>query len=31
MRVKKQEEIPEARVELVPLIDCVFLLLIFFM
>ena len=31
MKVKGAEEIPEARVELVPLIDCVFLLLIFFM
>ncbi|MEI6210164.1 MAG: biopolymer transporter ExbD [bacterium] len=31
MKVKKSEEIEDARVELVPLIDCVFLLLIFFM
>jgi biopolymer transport protein ExbD len=31
MKITKNEEIPEARVELVPLIDCVFLLLIFFM
>jgi biopolymer transport protein ExbD len=31
MKIKKAEEIEEARVELVPLIDCVFLLLIFFM
>lgn len=31
MKVKKLPEIEEARVELVPLIDCVFLLLIFFM
>ena len=31
MKIKKEKEIPEARVELVPLIDCVFLLLIFFM
>ncbi len=31
MKLKKQAEIEEARVELVPLIDCVFLLLIFFM
>lgn len=31
MKFKKQPEIGEARVELVPLIDCVFLLLIFFM
>ena len=31
MKVKKDEEIEAARVELVPLIDCVFLLLIFFM
>jgi biopolymer transport protein ExbD len=31
MKVKKTHEIEEARVELVPLIDCVFLLLIFFM
>jgi biopolymer transport protein ExbD len=31
MKVKKPQEIEEARVELVPLIDCVFLLLIFFM
>ena len=31
MKVAGAKEIPEARVELVPLIDCVFLLLIFFM
>jgi len=31
MKIKRPQEIPEARVELVPLIDCVFLLLIFFM
>jgi biopolymer transport protein ExbD len=31
MKIGKTEEIEEARVELVPLIDCVFLLLIFFM
>jgi biopolymer transport protein ExbD len=31
MKTKRPEEIDEARVELVPLIDCVFLLLIFFM
>ena len=31
MRAKRTEEIEDARVELVPLIDCVFLLLIFFM
>ena len=31
MKIQKAHEIPEARVELVPLIDCVFLLLIFFM
>lgn len=31
MKTKRPKEIPEARVELVPLIDCVFLLLIFFM
>lgn len=31
MKIRKAEEIEEARVELVPLIDCVFLLLIFFM
>ena len=31
MRIKQPSEIEEARVELVPLIDCVFLLLIFFM
>ena len=31
MRIKRSQEIPEAKVELVPLIDCVFLLLIFFM
>lgn len=31
MKLRQPEEIPEARVELVPLIDCVFLLLIFFM
>lgn len=31
MRIKKSEEIEGAKVELVPLIDCVFLLLIFFM
>ncbi len=31
MKVTRSEEIPEARVELVPLIDAVFLLLIFFM
>lgn len=31
MKIQRQHEIAEARVELVPLIDCVFLLLIFFM
>ena len=31
MKIAGAHEIPEARVELVPLIDCVFLLLIFFM
>ena len=31
MKIQHDHEIPEARVELVPLIDCVFLLLIFFM
>ena len=31
MKLARPQEIPEARVELVPLIDCVFLLLIFFM
>ncbi len=31
MRVSKAAEVEEVRVELVPLIDCVFLLLIFFM
>ncbi len=31
MKIQPQHEIAEARVELVPLIDCVFLLLIFFM
>ncbi|MEI8353975.1 MAG: biopolymer transporter ExbD [Lentisphaerota bacterium] len=31
MKIKRSNDIPEARVELVPLIDCVFLLLIFFM
>ncbi len=31
MKIKSPSEIPEAKVELVPLIDCVFLLLIFFM
>ena len=31
MKIKKATEIEEAKVELVPLIDCVFLLLIFFM
>ena len=31
MKIHKPAEIEEARVELVPLIDCVFLLLIFFM
>jgi len=31
MKIGKTKEIEEARVELVPLIDCVFLLLIFFM
>ena len=31
MKIQQNQEIPEARVELVPLIDCVFLLLIFFM
>lgn len=31
MKIKRTNEVPEARVELVPLIDCVFLLLIFFM
>ena len=31
MKAKRSEEIEDARVELVPLIDCVFLLLIFFM
>ena len=31
MKIKRSGEVPEARVELVPLIDCVFLLLIFFM
>ena len=31
MKVKRSSDVPEARVELVPLIDCVFLLLVFFM
>ena len=31
MKIKSPSEVPEAKVELVPLIDCVFLLLIFFM
>ena len=31
MKISRPKEIAEARVELVPLIDCVFLLLIFFM
>jgi biopolymer transport protein ExbD len=31
MKVSKSAEVEEVRVELVPLIDCVFLLLIFFM
>ena len=31
MKAKRSHEIEDARVELVPLIDCVFLLLIFFM
>ena len=31
MKIAEAQEIQEARVELVPLIDCVFLLLIFFM
>jgi len=31
MKVNRTEEVEAARVELVPLIDCVFLLLIFFM
>jgi len=31
MKINKTQEIEEAHVELVPLIDCVFLLLIFFM
>lgn len=31
MKIKRPQEVAEARVELVPLIDCVFLLLIFFM
>ncbi len=31
MKFKEKEEIEHAKVELVPLIDCVFLLLIFFM
>jgi biopolymer transport protein ExbD len=31
MKLSRSTDIPEARVELVPLIDCVFLLLIFFM
>ena len=31
MKIGKTKEIEEAKVELVPLIDCVFLLLIFFM
>ena len=31
MKVPRSSEVGEARVELVPLIDCVFLLLIFFM
>jgi biopolymer transport protein ExbD len=31
MKIKGTNEVAEARVELVPLIDCVFLLLIFFM
>ena len=31
MKLKKAQEIGEARVELIPLIDCIFLLLIFFM
>ena len=31
MKIKRSTDVAEARVELVPLIDCVFLLLIFFM
>ncbi len=31
MKIQRSAEVEEARVELVPLIDCVFLLLIFFM
>lgn len=31
MKIKAEKEIPETHIELVPLIDCVFLLLIFFM
>ncbi|MEI6563692.1 MAG: biopolymer transporter ExbD [bacterium] len=31
MKIKAEKDIPEVHIELVPLIDCVFLLLIFFM